>query len=172
MADSDSPDTPRLLPDAIHRSVRPGTALLRLETTHAREGILDGAWWPRSRNIGAELPSLISALTEHLGPVTRVGLDASAWKGLPTRLTVDDQVVHVDSFPVGDDTVLITRGDRDYFTLLLVPPDTTPDAARAAMAEAVRADNVSEAQQILVAISTDQTRPPGAIRRRAPEPGT
>lgn len=77
MADSDTPDTPRLLPDAIHQSVRPGTALLRLETTHAREGILDGAWWPRSRDIGAELPSLISALAEHLGPVTRVGLDAT-----------------------------------------------------------------------------------------------
>ncbi|MEU4132063.1 DUF5994 family protein [Streptomyces wuyuanensis] len=160
MADSDTPDTPRLLPDAIHQSVRPGTALLRLETTHAREGILDGAWWPRSRDIGAELPSLISALAEHLGPVTRVGLDATAWEELPTRLTVDDRVVHIDSYPVGDDTVLITRGDRDYFTLLVVPPDTTPDAARTAMARAVRADNVSEAHQILLETSTDTASPP------------
>ncbi|WP_432076412.1 DUF5994 family protein [Streptomyces wuyuanensis] len=160
MADSDTPDTPRLLPDAIHRSVRPGTALLRLETTHAREGILDGAWWPRSRDVGAELPSLISALTEHLGPVTRVGLDATAWEELPTRLTVDDRVVHIDSYPVGDDTVLITRGDRDYFTLLVVPPDTTPDAARTAMARAVRADNVTEAHQILIETSTGTASPP------------
>ena len=59
MAESDTPRARRLLPDAIHRSVRPGTALLRMETTHAREGILDGAWWPRSRDIGAELPALI-----------------------------------------------------------------------------------------------------------------
>ncbi|MGW7362409.1 DUF5994 family protein [Streptomyces sp. NPDC054841] len=160
MADSDTPDTPRLLPDAIHQSVRPGTALLRLETTHAREGILDGAWWPRSRDIGAELPSLVSALTEYVGPVTRVGLDATAWEDLPTRLIVDDQVVHIDSFPVGDDTVLVTRGDQDYFTLLVVPPDTTPDAARAAMARAVRADNVTEAHQILIDTSTDPSRPP------------
>ena len=129
MADSDTSDhLPRLLPDAVHRSVRPGTALLRLETTHAREGMLDGAWWPRSRDIGAELPSLISALTEHLGPVTRVGLDGSAWDGLPTRVMVDGRVVHIDSFPVGDDTVLVTRGDRDHFSLMLVPPDTSPDA--------------------------------------------
>ncbi|GHF01270.1 hypothetical protein E5082_10445 [Streptomyces griseoluteus] len=156
MADSDTPDhLPRLLPDAVHRSVRPGTALLRLETTHAREGILDGAWWPRSRDIGAELPSLISALTEHLGPVTRVGLDGSAWDELPTRVMVDDRVVHIDSFPVGDDTVLITRGEGDLFSLLLVPPDTSPDAARAAMARAVRAENVTEARQILIETGSD-----------------
>ncbi|MFG2195763.1 DUF5994 family protein [Streptomyces sp. NPDC048639] len=160
MDDSDTPATPRLLPDEIHRSVRPGTALLRLETTHVREGILDGAWWPRSRDIGAELPSLISALTEHLGPVTRVGLDAAAWEELPTRLMVDNRVVHIDSFPIGDDTVLITRGDGDYFSLLVVPPDTEPDAARAAMARAVRASNVSQAEQILIETGTDTEHPP------------
>ncbi|MGP4003807.1 DUF5994 family protein [Streptomyces sp. 8N706] len=158
MADSDPP-VPKLLPDAVHQAVKPGTALLRLETTHAREGVLDGAWWPRSRDIGAELPSLIAALTEHLGPVTRVGLDASAWEELPTRLIIDDRVVHIDSFPVGDDTVLITRGDRDLFSFLVVPPHATPDAARAAMARAVRADNVTQAEQILIETSTDPARP-------------
>lgn len=162
MSDSDTSgisDTSKLLPDAVHHSVRPGTALLRLETTHAREGILDGAWWPRSRDIGAELPSLIGALTEHLGPVIRVGLDRGAWDELPTRLLVDGRVVHIDSFPVGDDTVLITRGDQDHFSLLVVPPHTAPDAARAAMARAVRADNLTEAEQILVDIDTGRGTP-------------
>ena len=153
MTDSDTPDTPRLLPDAVHEAVRPGTALLRLETTHAREGILDGAWWPRSRDVGAELPALVAALTEHLGPVTRVGLDSSAWDELPTRLVVDGRVVHLDSFPVGDDTVLVTRGDQDHFSLLVVPPGTAPDAARAAMTRALRADNATEAEQILIDIA-------------------
>ncbi|MEU1671441.1 DUF5994 family protein [Streptomyces roseifaciens] len=156
MADSDTPRPPGLLPDVIHRAVKPGTALLRLETTQERGGVLDGAWWPRSRDIGAELPGLITALTEHLGPVTRVGLDASAWQELPTRLTIDGRVVRIDSFPVGDDTVLVTRGENDHFALLVVPPDATPDAARAAMARAVRADNVTQAEQIL--IDTGSTR--------------
>lgn len=80
----------------------------------------------------------------------RVGLDGSAWEELPARQTVDDRVVRVDSFPVGDDTVLITRGDNDHFALLVVPPDAAPDAARAAMARAVRADNVTQAEQILI----------------------
>lgn len=130
--------------------MRPGYALLRLETTESREGILDGAWWPRSRDIGAELPALLKALIEHLGPIARVGLDAGAWEGLPTRMIVDDCLVHIDSFPVGDDTVLVTRGDQDHFSLLLVPPDATPEAAHAAMAQAVRADNVTQAERILI----------------------
>lgn len=145
------PTPPRLLPDEIHRSVGPGTALLRLETTGSRQSLLDGAWWPRSRDVEREIPPLVTALTEHLGPITRVGLDASAWNSIPSRLVVDDQVVHLDSFPVGDDTVLITRGDNDHFSLMVVPPNTTPEAARTAMARAVRADNVTEAAAILLA---------------------
>ncbi|WP_418958198.1 DUF5994 family protein [Streptomyces tritici] len=152
MADSETPHPPPLLlPDAIHQAVRPGTALLRLETTRSRQGVLDGAWWPRTREVERELPALVSVLTEHLGPITRVGLDASAWDAIPTRLVVDERVVHLDSFPVGDDTVLISRGDKDHFVLMVVPPDTEPEAARAAMARAVRADNVTRAAELLVA---------------------
>ncbi|WP_405566992.1 DUF5994 family protein [Streptomyces sp. NBC_01167] len=156
MADSDIPPRPPLLlPDAIHQAVNPGTALLRLETTRSREGLLDGAWWPRTRDIKTELPALISTLTEYLGPITRVGVDASAWNGLPTRLVIDDQVVHLDSDPVGDDTILITRGHNDHFALLVVPPDATADTAREAMARAVRADNITEAAQLLIATTPD-----------------
>lgn len=150
MADSEFPRVTRLLPDTVHRAVRPGTAVVRLETTHDRTGVLDGVWWPRSRDIAAELPSLISALTEYLGPITRVGLDTGAWEGLPTRMTIDDRVVRVDSFPVGDGTVLVTRGEQDLFSLLVVPPHATPDAARAAMAEAVRSGSGRQAEQILI----------------------
>ena len=159
MSDSGSPRVTRLLPDAVHQAVKPGTAIVRLQTTHDRRGILDGAWWPCSRDIAAELPALVSALTEYLGPVTRVGLDAGAWDALPTRLLVDDRVVHIDSFPVGDDTVLVTRGDQDHFSLLVIPPHATPQAARIAMAEAVRVDNITQAEQILIDTGTDRAAP-------------
>jgi hypothetical protein len=150
MADSDAPAGEKLLPSAVHTDVVPGTALLRLETTESRTGVLDGAWWPRSRHIGGELPALISALTRHIGPITRVGLDTDAWEELPTRLVIEGRVVHLDSFPVGDDTVLITRGEHDHFSLLVVPPTATPEAAHAAMSQAVRADNLTAAEQILI----------------------
>lgn len=77
---SEPPRVTRLLPDAVHQAIsRPGTAVVRLETTHDRKGALDGAWWPRSRDIAGELPDLVSALSEYLGPITRVGLDTDAW---------------------------------------------------------------------------------------------
>lgn len=158
MTGSDSPPS-RHLPSGVHAAVRPGCALLRLETTESREGVLDGAWWPRSRDIVAELPALLSAVTEHLGPVSRVGLDTAAWQGLPTRIVVDDRVVHIDSFPVGDGTVMITRGGQDLFSLMVVPPNTTPEAAQAAMARAVRADNITAAEQILIDTTSGQILP-------------
>ncbi|MFF1320219.1 MULTISPECIES: DUF5994 family protein [Streptomyces] len=46
--------------------------------TPSREGDLDGAWWPRSRDIGVESPKPIHVLTGHHGPITRVGLDTTA----------------------------------------------------------------------------------------------
>ncbi|MFF3847165.1 DUF5994 family protein [Streptomyces sp. NPDC002328] len=159
MVDSESPRVTRLLPDAVHQAVRPGTAVVRLETTHDRQGVLDGVWWPRSRDIAAELPSLVTALSEHLGPITRVGLDTGAWEELPTRMTIDDRVVRIDSFPVGDDTVLITRDEHDLFSLLVVPPHATPEAARAAMAEAIRAGSGRRAEQILIDTGTERADP-------------
>ncbi|MFC5656255.1 hypothetical protein [Streptomyces nogalater] len=44
----------------------------------------------------------------------------------------------------------VISGSSQQGALLVVPPDATPDAARAAMAQAVRADNISDAEQILI----------------------
>ncbi|MGW2253639.1 DUF5994 family protein, partial [Kitasatospora sp. NPDC001660] len=54
-------------------------------------------------------------------------------------------------YPVGDDTVIITRGDRDHFSLLVVPPQASQETALAAMARAVEAGGTDSARQILIA---------------------
>ncbi|MFC9331952.1 DUF5994 family protein [Kitasatospora sp. NPDC057015] len=85
MADDSGTPFPALLPDRFRESAKPGSVLLSPETTRSREGTLDGAWWPRSRDGGAELPGLVPAPTEHLGPAPR----ASAWirtRGTTSRL--------------------------------------------------------------------------------------
>ncbi|MET7514505.1 DUF5994 family protein [Streptomyces sp. NPDC005480] len=152
MAESDTPHQPPvLLPEAPCQEAEPATALLRLEITQSREGLLDGAWWPRSHDITAELPALVAELTSHFGPIMRVGLDSAAWEALPTRLIIDDRVVHIDAHEVGDGTALVTRGDEELFVLLVVPPESEPEAARAAMARAVRPDSITEVAQLSVA---------------------
>ncbi|AZM87910.1 hypothetical protein [Streptomyces sp. W1SF4] len=47
------------------------------------------------------------------------------------------------------------KGRNDHFALLVVPPDTTADAAHEAMARAVRADNITQATQILIATTPE-----------------
>ncbi|MFD0408928.1 DUF5994 family protein [Kitasatospora sp. NPDC127116] len=59
----------------------PGVPLLprlELEPTMARAGVLDGARWPCSNHVLAELPDLVTALGAHLGRIARVGLDTPA----------------------------------------------------------------------------------------------
>ncbi|WP_267895334.1 DUF5994 family protein [Streptomyces sp. CB01373] len=108
----------------------------------------------------ASLPSLITVLAEHLGFVTRFGLDAGVWEGLPTRLLVDDRVVHIDSLPVGDDTVLSTRGDRDHFSLAGGPTGHAARRGTRRMARALRADSVAGPEQILIDTASDTPHPP------------
>jgi hypothetical protein len=135
---------------ATYQQVVPGTILLRPQVAGRRQGALDGAWWPRSRDIGAQLGGLVRALAAHIGPVSRVGLDRDAWDGVPEHLFIDHRIVHVDWFPLGDDTVLFTREDRVLVALLVVPPHATRDQAQQAMTQALDLDNLVEAEQILV----------------------
>jgi hypothetical protein len=61
------------------------------------QGVVDGSWWPRSRDPAAELPVLIAAVTDRLGMVDRISLNADAWDTRPQRLTtVDQQMVRLD----------------------------------------------------------------------------
>ncbi|MFI1766082.1 hypothetical protein ACH41H_29050 [Streptomyces sp. NPDC020800] len=77
MADSAPQTPPLLLPDAVHQAVKPGTAVLWLETTSSREGVLDGARWPRTRHIETGLPAAAQTLIAVL-PDPRADHGASA----------------------------------------------------------------------------------------------
>ncbi|WP_405999556.1 DUF5994 family protein [Streptomyces sp. NBC_00829] len=148
-ADSGTPTPLLLLDDTIDQPLVPGVAVLRMETTSSRAGLFDGAWWPRSRDIETQLPVLIAALTARLGPVARVGLDASAWDRVPGHLVIDERMVRIDWSAVDDGTMIISRGPQDHFSFLVVPPQAEPSAARAAMTMAVQDSNCTSAQQIL-----------------------
>ncbi|NUK10338.1 hypothetical protein HRW18_20605 [Streptomyces lunaelactis] len=146
---ADTPAPLLLLADTGDQPVVPGAAVLRMETTSSRVGLFDGAWWPRTRDLKTQLPGLITALTARLGPVARVGLDASAWDDAPGHLVIDDRMVRVDWSAVDDDTMIISRGPRDHFSFLVIPPEAPASAARAAMTMAVQDGNCTSAEQIL-----------------------
>ncbi|WP_159401076.1 DUF5994 family protein [Streptomyces sp. NRRL B-24484] len=123
---------------------------LALEPTMSREGVFDGAWWPRSDNVLAELPDLITALGAHLGRIVRVGLDISAWNGVPGSVTVNGLAIRINWFTGSDATISVTRGFQDHFLLLVVPPGSLPAMATSAMARASATGNHTPAVELLI----------------------
>ncbi|HKS47628.1 MAG TPA: DUF5994 family protein, partial [Amycolatopsis sp.] len=50
----------------------PHTLRLRLKPKAPATGYVDGAWWPRSRDLSAELPTLLAVLAIRPGRIERV----------------------------------------------------------------------------------------------------
>ena len=140
---------PPLQVDALGAPLLPR---LLLEATMSRTGMFDGAWWPRSRHVQAELPDLVTALTAHLGSVLRIGLDTVAWDEVPRTVTVDGRAIRINWFPGCDWTISVTRGFQDHFLLLVVPPATDAGTASAAMAGASMRGNHRTSAQLLAPV--------------------
>lgn len=120
-----------------------------------RHGVVDGGWWPYSRNAHTELPGLIAALDARPGVrVQRVAVHRDEWDEIPNRLTADNgHYARIDWFTViPRHTVSVTiAGGREPIALLVVPPSTPAGAARAAMNTAATGPGTAQAADILTA---------------------
>src|SRR2546429_6174405 len=58
-------------PNIITTSVPVTEPRLRLKPAAPVTGYVDGAWWPRNRDLSAELPSLLAALGSRLARIVR-----------------------------------------------------------------------------------------------------
>jgi hypothetical protein len=100
------------------------------------QGVVDGSWWPRTRDPAVELPALIAAVADRLGMVDRIALNADAWDTRPQRITtVDQQMVRLD-WPDASDahTIRVTGDDSSHLDLLVIPPDTATNLALTCLA--------------------------------------
>ena len=122
---------------------------LTLEPTLSQTGVFDGAWWPRSNHVLAELPDLITAVAAHLGRIVRVGLDTEGWDDGPRSITVGGHAIRISWFPGSDRTISLSLGLQNHFLLLVVPPATGAEVAWRAMAEAAGPDNYATAAELL-----------------------
>ena len=122
---------------------------LVLEAPMSASGLFDGAWWPRSHDITAELPDLITALSAHLGRIRRVALDTAAWADVPRSLTVNGDMVKIACLPTSAGTISLSLGIQDHLLLLVVPPETAWRTAAAAMAGAAATGNHTPAGELV-----------------------
>ena len=122
---------------------------LQLKPAAPATGHVDGAWWPRTRDLAAELPTLLAALTARLGRIDRVTYHLGDWPDPHRRITFDGNVVRLEGFrsqPSGSLTVI--GWDRHRMTLLVVPPETGPDAAQHALTTAADPGNTGDSTHL------------------------
>ncbi|GAA1197955.1 DUF5994 family protein [Prauserella alba] len=123
-------------------NVRPRVTTEPLPTGH-----VDGAWWPCSRDLAAELPELLDALGSQWGPWERVTYNLTMWEPVARgRLVVDGHRIRAEGFHSQRPETVTVIGDhgRCRLTLLVVPPEAFPASARASLADASQRGDPAE----------------------------
>jgi len=88
------------------------------------DAAFDGAWWPRSHDLAAELPELVAALDTLGVRVARFTYPEQAWTPIERKVAVSGRTVRTGAFRSMDPALvsLTTDGDR-RLDLLVVPPE-------------------------------------------------
>ena len=85
--------------DAARRHTPPvHTPRLRLKPKAPQSGYVDGAWWPHSANLTADLPDLLSVLSVRLGPIGRVIYNVNEWETPPAKFATGGRTVRLDGY--------------------------------------------------------------------------
>ncbi len=141
---NDHMDVGRQPPQPVH------TPRLRLKPKAPQSGYVDGAWWPHSEDLAAELPDLLAVLSVRLGPIGRVIYNVNEWAKAPTKLATGGRAVRLDGYrlqPVN--TIEVLGLDRNKIVLLVVSPHADPDQAHAIMMTAAGPNNASTVEGLL-----------------------
>jgi hypothetical protein len=138
--------------DARRRHAPPvHTPRLRLKPKAPQSGYVDGAWWPHSEDLMAELPDLLSVLSVRLGPIGRVIYNVNEWGKPPAKFATGGRTVRLDGYrlqPVN--TVEVLGLNRNKIVLLAVSPHADPDQAHAIMMAAAGPNNASTVESLLM----------------------
>jgi uncharacterized protein DUF5994 len=99
---------------------------LRDDAGSGEDSGFDGAWWPRTRDLAAELPELIAELERRDVRVERFTYPLDSWQPAPRKLVVLGRVVRTGGFRSMDPQVvcLSWAGGNQRADLLVVPPET------------------------------------------------
>jgi Family of unknown function (DUF5994) len=131
-----NPDLLRLVPASAKTAPR-----LYLDPTGSHQSMLDGAWWPQSRNPACELPGLILAIDALRGQVVRLVLAATGWDERPRRMAVGRRAISIDYFGSQPAALLTAICVQSRVDLLVIPPVASPQVAHAAMIHAMSTGN-------------------------------
>lgn len=126
-------------PQAVEDRARSSLPLrLALAPAGTSPALVDGAWWPRSRDLTAELPSLTAVLDPLWGRITRITVNPTFWPVIPHKVRVAGHLVHVGWFKPEQDPhkLLLLSYTTGRWDLLVIPPETGPATAARLMTAA------------------------------------
>lgn len=127
------------------------TCRLAMKPPGSAVGFVDGAWWPHTRNLAAELPALLTALAGRFEYAEQVTYNPTVWHPPSRRLLLDDQPVHLEgSRSQHADTLTVIGADgQQRLTILVVPPATEPTVAWHVLTVATEPGNVDSPECLL-----------------------
>jgi Family of unknown function (DUF5994) len=137
------------IPDASARRPAIGTLRMRLKPAHRLCGFVQGAWWPRSRELTSELPSLLAALSVRFDSIDSVLYHESDWS--PAQLSIKHQgdPVIVSAHQERPNVVSVFGPRFGRLDLLVVPPYTEPTHAYNMVMTAASVNDASTPDQLL-----------------------
>ncbi|MFF7172374.1 DUF5994 family protein [Streptomyces pseudovenezuelae] len=137
-------------------------ARLTLKTDGASRGLLDGAWWPRSRDLLRELPALTDALDSLWGRITRIAVNPEHWPVIPRKVPVHGHVVKAGWFTpeIDPNALLLLSYGTGRWDLLVIPPETGAESAARLMAAASDHDGPPLTASALIAAVTGHDATP------------
>ncbi|WP_199832093.1 DUF5994 family protein [Streptomyces acidiscabies] len=140
---------------------------LSLAPYKAVSGGFDGAWWPYSRDLIAELPGLVEAL-DRLGSITRVIVGIESWPDIPHQVSVGGHTVTAGWFVSGHEQneIMLCSYLEGFRTLLIVPPAAEPDAADWLMSTPAPVDGSRTATELLTIATARSEKPPHKAPRK------
>jgi Family of unknown function (DUF5994) len=141
------------LPTDVGRHYTPPehTPRLRLKPKAPQSGYVDGAWWPHSDDLAAELPDLLAVLSVRLGRIDRMLCNLNEWAKACAKLATGGRAVRLDGYRrQPTNTVEVLGLKRDKIVLLVVPPNTDPDEAHATLMSAAAPSNDSTVDSLLM----------------------
>ncbi|MBF6346658.1 hypothetical protein IU421_09810 [Nocardia cyriacigeorgica] len=113
-------------------AVRPSSA-----SPVPRPGAVDGAWWPHTNDLVAEIADLERLLGDRADGVDRIMYNLDAWRSAPRRARFGGHSVRLDGYRyLPADTVWVVALDRDRVVLLVIAPDTVAGTAEALLSAA------------------------------------
>lgn len=133
--------------DPIRLSLRPGP--------HSPLGPVDGAWWPRSRELVPEATDLVDHFPHEVGRIQRLLFSPPDWDAAPgsthpRRIHAARGPIKIGFFPRDDTHLMILKmASGVQLQLLVIPSRTSPDVAEQVLSRAAHGAGTDDARALL-----------------------